>query len=36
VDERLQLTPAQLALLIEGMDWRRTVAPTDVARPTAA
>ena len=27
VDERLQMTPAQLALLIEGMDWRRTVTP---------
>ncbi len=36
VDERLQLTSAQLALLIEGMDWRRTVAPMDVVRPTAA
>jgi transposase len=36
VDERLRLTPAQLALLIEGIDWRRTVAPDDVARPTAA
>ena len=27
VDERLQMTAAQLALLIEGMDWRRTVVP---------
>lgn len=27
VDERLQLTAAQLALLIEGIDWRRTVVP---------
>jgi transposase len=27
VDESLQLTAAQLALLIEGMDWRRTQAP---------
>jgi transposase len=26
IDERLRLTSAQLALLIEGMDWRRTVA----------
>jgi transposase len=26
MDERLHLTSAQLALLIEGMDWRRTVA----------
>jgi transposase len=36
IDERLQLTPAQLALLIEGIDWRRTVAREDVACPTAA
>ena len=27
VDGALQLTAAQLALLIEGIDWRRTVAP---------
>lgn len=27
VDAALTLTPAQLALLIEGIDWRRTVAP---------
>jgi transposase len=27
VDGGLMLTPAQLALLIEGIDWRRTVAP---------
>jgi transposase len=27
VDTTLKLTPAQLALLIEGIDWRRTVAP---------
>jgi transposase len=27
VDARLKLTPAQLQLLIEGIDWRRTVAP---------
>jgi transposase len=26
LDEQLHLTPAQLALLIEGIDWRRTVA----------
>ncbi|PWR21530.1 IS66 family insertion sequence element accessory protein TnpB [Zavarzinia compransoris] len=26
-DGQYQLTSAQLALLIEGMDWRRTVAP---------
>ena len=30
---RLQLTPAQLALLIEGIDWRRTVAPDPARRP---
>ena len=27
VDGSVVLTPAQLALLIEAMDWRRTVAP---------
>ena len=27
VDARLRLSPAQLALLIEGIDWRRTVTP---------
>ena len=27
VDGGLMLTPAQLALLIEGIDWRRTIAP---------
>jgi transposase len=27
IDDQLKLTPAQLALLIEGIDWRRTVAP---------
>ncbi|MEQ1951768.1 MAG: IS66 family insertion sequence element accessory protein TnpB [Mesorhizobium sp.] len=32
---RLQLTPAQLALLVEGIDWRRTVAPEPVTRPEA-
>jgi transposase len=31
----LVLTPAQLALLIEAIDWRRTVAPTLPARPVA-
>jgi hypothetical protein len=29
------LTPAQLALLVEGIDWRRTVAPDLPAQPTA-
>ena len=27
VEDALQLTAAQLALLLEGIDWRRTVAP---------
>lgn len=36
IDERLRLTPAQLALLIEGMDWRRTVAMEVGNRPSAA
>lgn len=36
IDERLRLTPAQLALLIEGMDWRRTVAMDVVQQPSAA
>jgi len=31
---RVTMTPAQLALLLEGIDWRRTVAPpTPVAIP---
>lgn len=25
IDDSMQMTPAQLALLIEGIDWRRTV-----------
>ena len=33
VEGALQLTAAQLALLIEGMDWRRTVAPDAPDRP---
>lgn len=33
VDGSLKLTPAQLALLIEGIDWRRTVAPADSEQP---
>jgi transposase len=33
VEGRLQLTPAQLALLVEGIDWRRTVAPEAVKPP---
>ena len=35
VDGALLLTPAQLALLIEAIDWRRTVAPALPARPVA-
>lgn len=35
VDGSLRLTPAQLALLIEAIDWRRTVAPPLPAVPTA-
>jgi transposase len=31
----LLLTPAQLALLIEAIDWRRTVAPALPPRPVA-
>ncbi|MFW2854545.1 IS66 family insertion sequence element accessory protein TnpB [Sphingomonas sp. TX0543] len=34
VDGGIVLSPAQLALLIEGIDWRRTVAPATVAAPT--
>ena len=33
VDGALTLTPAQLALLIEAMDWRRTVAPPPTPQP---
>ena len=36
IDERLQLTPGQLSLLIEGMDWRRTVAMEVEYRPAIA
>ena len=35
VDGGLIPTPAQLALLLEAIDWRRTVAPALPARPTA-
>jgi len=34
VDGGVVLTPAQLALLVEGIDWRRTVAPPLPAVPT--
>jgi transposase len=33
VDGAITLTPAQLALLIEAMDWRRTIAPPTAPRP---
>jgi transposase len=33
VDGGVTLTPAQLALLIEAMDWRRTVPPPSPIQP---
>jgi transposase len=36
VDSTLVLTPAQLALLAEAIDWRRTVAPELPKRPSFA
>lgn len=36
VDGGLRLSAAQLALLVEGIDWRRTVAPAEVAAPALA
>ena len=36
VEGALQLTAAQLALLLEGIDWRRTVAPPRTERPRIA
>jgi transposase len=35
VDGGMVLTPAQLALLVEAMDWRRTVAAEVPRRPVA-
>ncbi len=35
VDGALVLSPAQLALLVEGIDWRRTVAPAATRAPEA-
>ncbi len=32
-DVRLKLSPAQLGLLIEGIDWRRTVSPEPPKQP---
>jgi len=36
INERLHLTAGQLKLLIEGMDWRRTVAIEVHQRPSVA
>jgi transposase len=33
VDGAMTLTPAQVAVLIEAMDWRRTIAPEPANRP---
>ena len=33
VDGAMILTPAQMAVLVEAMDWRRTVAPEPPSRP---
>jgi transposase len=33
VDGAMVLTPAQLALLVEAIDWRRTIAPEPPRRP---
>lgn len=35
VDGKMLLTPAQLTLLIEAMDWRRTVAAEVPRKPAA-
>jgi transposase len=35
MDGALVLTPAQLALLLEAIDWRRTVTPPLPVRPIA-
>ncbi len=35
VDGAMILTPAQLALLLEAIDWRRTVAPEPSRRPVS-
>jgi transposase len=36
VDDAMVLTPAQLALLLEAIDWRRTVAVAPPRRPVVA
>jgi hypothetical protein len=33
VDGALTLTPAQFSVLVEAMDWRRTVAPPPPTQP---
>jgi transposase len=33
IDESFQMSAAQLALLVEGMDWRRTVSVDTMQRP---
>jgi transposase len=33
VDGAMTLTPAQMAVLVEAMDWRRTEAPPPPSRP---
>ena len=33
VDGGMILTPAQLALLLEAIDWRRTIAPPPTPQP---
>jgi transposase len=35
VDGTMVLTPAQMALLIEAIDWRRTVAPEVARKPVS-
>lgn len=35
VEGQMALTPAQLALLLEAMDWRRTIAADPPPRPVA-
>ena len=35
VEGRLRLTAGQLSLLLEGIDWRRTMAPKTVRAPQA-
>jgi transposase len=36
IDDSFQMSPAQLALLIEGMDWRRTVSVDTLQRPATS